>query len=349
MNTRLPGAAKSDQTHGLVAFDGAQLQERAAARLRVAAQRVEPEVRIGVIHNVRARHNIASHPPLVVAGCEHAMPRSHAELHDVLAHFASHGVNALVIDGGDGTVRDVLSAAPGHFPDAFPRIAIIPSGKTNALTQDLGIPDDWTTADAVRAITAGHTQQRHPLEIWRPKALRAELRGFIFGAGAFVRATELAQTTHRFGAFNGLAVGLSIFGAVAQTLFGGRDNSWRRGEPMRIAPAGGPRAGEVLDGPQYMLLGSTLSRMPLGIKPFGAERPGLKTLRIDASPRRLVAALPALLGGTDRGWLASAGYHREDAERIDVTLNSGFILDGEMFEGGEISLRQGAAITFVVP
>jgi diacylglycerol kinase (ATP) len=72
-------------------------------------------------------------------------------------------------------------------------------------------------------------------------------------------------------------------------------------------------------------------------------------LRIDASPRRLVAALPALLGGTDRGWLASAGYHREDAERIDVTLNSGFILDGEMFEGGEISLRQGAAITFVVP
>lgn len=347
MNMRLHGAAKCRQAHGPVAIDSAQ-QSTARARvapLRIAAQRIEPEVRIGVIHNVRARHNIASHPPLVVAGCEHAMPRSHAELHDVLAHFASHGVNALVIDGGDGTVRDVMSAAQGHFPDAFPRIAIIPSGKTNALTHDLGIPAGWTTADAVKAIADGRTQRRHPLEVWRPNALRAELRGFIFGAGAFVRATELAQTTHRFGAFNGLAVGLSIFGAVAQTLFGGRDNSWRRGEAMRIAREGS----EVLDRPHYMLLGSTLSRMPLGIKPFGAARPGLKTLRIEASPRRLLSALPALLGGADRAWLVPAGYHREDAERIDLTLSSGFILDGEMFDGGEISLRQGAAITFVVP
>ena len=226
----------------------------------------------------------------------------------------------------------------------MPKIAIVPAGKTNALAFDLGVPTSWNAEDAVRAVMAGHVAERSPIEVWRPGALRAELRGFIFGAGAFVRATELAQTTHRFGAFNGLAVGLSIAGAVGQTLFGGRGNSWRQGEKMRIA-----RDGAVIDAPQYMLLGSTLSQMPLKIKPFGHARAGLKLLRIEASPRRMIRSLPALLGGSEPAWLAKAGYHREDATRVDLHLDNGFIMDGEVFEGGDISLRLGAPMRFVVP
>lgn len=323
---------------------GASAPQRHVPQLRLVPP-LATDLRIGVIHNIRARHNISRHAPRVVAGCEHAMPRSHDELEIVLANFAAQGVNALIIDGGDGTVRDVMTVAAQHYAGDVPRLAIVPSGKTNALALDLGIPGGWTTEDAVAAVRSGGLQERSPIEIWRAGQPAAALRGFIFGAGAFVRATALAQTTHRLGAFNGMAVGLSIAGAVAQTIFGRRDNPWRRGEPMRVAPAGGA----VIEAAQYLLLGSTLTRMPLGVRPFGAPRGGLKMLRIDASPRRMLAVLPSLLGGSNSAWLAQAGYHREDAERIGLRLDGDFILDGEVFPGGEITLRQGAPLRFVLP
>lgn len=298
-----------------------------------------------MIHNARARHNLLRAAPLFVDGCEHVMPQSHAELDEALAGFSARGVNALIIDGGDGTVRDVMSIASRHYSGVFPRIAIVPSGKTNALALDLGLPKHWTAKDAVEAIRFGGIKERSPIEVWRPGAEQAELRGFIFGAGAFVRATGLAQTTHRFGAFNGMAVGLSIAGAVAQTLFGGRDNSWRRGEPMRVASADGTD----VDGAHYMLIGSTLVHMPLKVRPFGEPRAGLKLLRVEGSPRNIISALPALLGGGQPRWMAQSGYHREDSERFDLRLDGGFILDGETFDGGDLTLRQGCPMRFVVP
>ena len=312
--------------------------------LRIATP-ADAEWRIGVIHNGRARHNASRHAPFVVPGCDHAKPRSHDELEQVLADFAATGINALVIDGGDGTVRDIISAAAKHFTGVFPRVAIVPSGKTNALALDLSIPHHWTVADAVEAIQLGGVKERAPIEVWRAGEDDAGLRGFIFGAGAFVRATGLAQTTHRFGAFNGLAVALSIVGAVGQSVFGGQGNSWRQGEQMRVAATGEA----VVERAQYMLLGSTLAHMPLRIKPFGRSRGGLKLLRIDAQPRRILAALPSILRGQDDAWLGDLGYHRIDAERVELTLASEFILDGETFAGGELTLRQGAPMRFVVP
>src|SRR3546814_14166017 len=87
----------------------------------------------------------------------------------------------------------------------MPRRAILPSGKTNALALDLGVPLDWAVADVVEAAVRGQFVRRAPIEIYRDGADQPDVRGFLFGAGAFVRATKVAQRTHRFGAFNGLA------------------------------------------------------------------------------------------------------------------------------------------------
>lgn len=273
------------------------------------------------------------------------MPLNHDELNDVLASFIDAGIDTLIVDGGDGTVRDVLSVMARDFPAFRPRIAVMPSGKTNALALDLGIPPGWTLAEAVDAAVRGREEERTPLEIWRDGADRADLSGFIFGAGAFVRATQMAQKAHRLGAFNGLAVGLSIAAAVGQTLFAGKGNAWRRGEMMRVASD----AEHVTEAPQYLVLASTLRRMPLGIRPFGQSRPGLKMLRIAAPSSRILLALPAILTGANWGWLAKAGYHREDSRRIDVSLAEEFVLDGETFGGGALSLRQGPPLSFIVP
>lgn len=302
--------------------------------------------RAGIIGNPRSRHNRSRHLIDEVNGdVSVRVPLTQSALLSALRDFAKDGVEILVIDGGDGTVRDVLSAAPHAFGDSVPPIAVLPSGKTNALALDLGIPPGWTIEQARAALAASRFKARAPIEIRRPG--ETPLRGFILGFGNFVRATDLAQRTHAMGAFGGLAIGLSILGAFAQTLFGRAGNPWRSGERVDITSPGtqGRWVKEL-----YLLLGSTLHRMPLGVRPFGDRPSGLNMLAIEAPPRLLTAAAPALLLGKATGWLAGAGYHRaSDVPPLDLMTTGDFILDGETFAGGMLSIRAGDPVRFVVP
>jgi hypothetical protein len=261
-----------------------------------------------------------------------------------LAAFARDGIKTLIIEGGDGTVRDVLTLAPQHFPYGLPPIAIIPSGKTNALALDLGIPRRWTLADALAAAERRDWRQRAPLEVFRAGNRAPLARGFLFGAGAFVKGTALAQQTHRMGMFGNLAVGLSVAAAIGQTIFGSRDNAWRRGEAMGLRLDDSA----VRDGPLYLVLASTLARFPLGMKPFGRERAGLKFVSIDAPPRSLPLTLPRMLAGWAGERIDRGGVLRRDPEVARLSPSQ-FVLDGETFDGGPLLIRQGAPVDFIVP
>ncbi len=304
-------------------------------------------LRIGIICNPRAHRNHGAEYAAGIPGADSvliAAPRTTDDLVATLTGFADRGIDLLVIDGGDGTVRDVLTAAGQLWRRSWPAIVVIPSGKTNALAIDLGIPTGWSLTDALTAIGHGRTVTRRPIEIGRnDKAL--PLRGFLFGTGAFVKATALAQHTHKAGAFNGIAVGLALGWAVMLTMFGGKQNEWRAGDRMDVRLPGGA----VESDPLYLLLASTLKRMPVGLKPFGRTRDGLKLLTIDAPPRWLPVTAPALLSGSEARWLDRAGFHNRDTASFDVAPEDGFILDGELFEGGALSVRQGPVLSFVVP
>lgn len=302
--------------------------------------------RAGVIHNPRSRHNRGAEPAFPPAGVLMARPCSHDELDAALAWFAAEGVDLLVVDGGDGTVRDVMTQAPAHFPDQTPTMAVLPSGKTNALAFDLGVPGHWTLEGLLQSAERRRTDRRRQLEVFRAGAETPLARGFIFGAGVFVRATEMAQRTHRLGAFDGLAVGLTLAGAALRTLLGGPRSRWRSGEPMRLGFEGEP----LSESQVFLLLVSTLERLPLGVHPFGAHVPdGLRTLTVEAPPRRLLRALPPLLAGKQPSWFEPTGYHQRAVERIDFAVEAGFVLDGESYPGGDYSLRVGAPVEFVIP
>lgn len=302
--------------------------------------------RVGIISNPRSRRNwMVDLERKIGPGVLAAAPTTNEELVNTLRSYAERHLDLLVIDGGDGTVRDVLSAAASIFGDALPPIALLPSGKTNALALDLGVPLGWSVEQAVAAQATGRIQTRSPIEITRDG--EQPLRGFIFGAGGFVLATELAQSTHRIGAIDGLAVGLSLVGAIFQTWFGGRGNRWRAGERVEILNYA---TGETSVRNLYLLLGSTLRRLPLGIKPLGAMGEGLDVLAADAPPRMLPAAASAIVAGHEGGWLERLGYqHGHDVPALQLKLQRGFILDGELFPGGTIDVRTGAPIRFVTP
>ena len=308
-------------------------------------------LRVGVICNPRSHQNRraeiahATPAPDVVL----AVPRTHGELAATLAEFAARGIELLVIDGGDGTIRDVLTAAAEAFGDALPQIAILPTGKTNALALDLAVPVGWTLDAALAAAQAGGIRRRAPIVVSRPVAdggiATPPLHGFLLGAGGFVRATELAQRTHRAGAFNGIAVALATVWTLIKTIFGGPASAWRRGDRMRIVANGET----LIDGQAFFLFASTLEAMPAGLHPLGPPRPGLKALVAKAPPRWLPFIIGPILLGRMGGWIERFGCLHRDFAAADVDIAGGFILDGELYPSGVMRLAAGSPIAFVVP
>jgi diacylglycerol kinase family enzyme len=289
-------------------------------------------MRIGVVRNPRSHANIGraeeTSTPDAVLLVEPATPEA---LEQDLEAFAQCGVGLLVIDGGDGTIRDVLSLLPRAFGDNPPLIALLPSGKTNVLAIDLGVPRDWTLEDAIAAARSDNAviKLRAPLEV-RWDDGRPSLRGFVFGLGAFVRATSLAQNVHKLGAFHSISVAMSVLGALIGTVMGGARDEWRAGVPLCLAVDDQDK--RTAD--RFIVLATTLKRLPFNLKPFGPPREGMKYLEVDAPPRRLPGAFPALLKGRDSAWQEQYGYRRGDAERLRITTDQPLVVDGDVYDGG---------------
>jgi diacylglycerol kinase (ATP) len=300
-------------------------------------------IRAGVIRNLKSHRNQAGPRGDTPPGVLEALPGEPEELDDVLAWFARSGVDLVVIDGGDGTVRDVLSRAERAYGGSFPRFAVIPNGKTNALALDLGM-ELGTPVERLLAGGGARTKVRACLEVVRAGAPAPELRGFLFGLAAFVRGTELAQKTHGLGFFDNAAIAATIASAGLRTLAGGSGDLWRRGETATLALGDAPAETRAW----FLALASTLKRFPLGFRPFGEPHEGLKVLTVEAPPRRLPAAVAAILRGSTAPWLEGAGYRREDVGHFAVSAGGDFVLDGEIFPAGDLIVRQGPAIEFVM-
>lgn len=300
-------------------------------------------IRAGVIRNLKSHRNQAGTPSRAPPGVLEALPDEPDELHETLAWFAQSGVELVVVDGGDGTIRDVLSRLPEAYVARPPRFAILPNGKTNALALDVEMRLGAPLERVLHAATHGGIVKRRAfLEVSRSGA--PPLRGFLFGVGAFVRGTELAQKTHGLGFFDNAAIAATLAGAAGRTLLGGRGDPWRRGVQAGLALDDGPA--EI--GAWFLVLAATLKRFPLGLKPFGPPHEGLKVLAAEAPPRRLWAAVPAILSGSEAPWLERAGFRRRDVDRLALSGVESFVLDGEIFHGGEVEVRRGPELEFVI-
>jgi diacylglycerol kinase (ATP) len=310
---------------------------------------------VGIVRNPGSHRNRGYEAELVdQPNILTATPQTRGELQSVLTRFAERGIDYLAIDGGDGTIRDVLTCGAGIFGNIWPRLIILPKGKTNALAVDLGVPEQWPLTEALAAARNGRTVERRPLAVAAPDddAVR-EVHGFVLGAGVFTKATQAGQQAHRWGAFNGLAVALTIAWLLLKTVFGRGHSDWREGTRMILRRGRcGPELAHSGHGgrnQRFFLLASTLQRFPLGLRPFGQPRPGLKLALIDSPLRRVMALIPPILVGFGRRRAEALGIHRVDGDEFEVDLGDRFILDGESFPAGRYLLRQGPRLRFVVP
>jgi diacylglycerol kinase (ATP) len=198
----------------------------------------------------------------------------------------------------------------------------------------------------------------------RRRALRIEHRdgteppvfGFIMGTGVFNAAIDAGQVAHRFGAFQGLAVGLAATFGMVMALIGIGRGPWRALSPTRIVTAEDgelPRSRHGLVGQRFAAGLSTLTTFPLGMKPFaGANREAGKAiayLAIDAPLRRVVARVPLILAGAQGRHYPELGIHRGATRELEIELGGRFILDGESFPPGAYRVGLGPELEFLVP
>jgi diacylglycerol kinase (ATP) len=340
--------------HGTVhLFDSLPRVSRVAAPLGRTTPLARQIPLVGVIRNRRSHRNGGA--PQEWTGRASLLievPERRSELPDILARFAERQVDYIVVDGGDGTVRDVLTCGAGVFGESWPPLMVLPNGKTNALATNLGIPADWSLADALDAGRAGRTKSRRPLVVAQRDNDDAQVRGFVFGAGAYTEAIGLGQDAHDRGAFNAFAVGVTAVWGLLQALFGAEDNVWRRGTSMRLRDSQGrelPHSGIGRAHERYLLFASTLDRFPAGLRPFGKVVGELRTAVIDNARLGLLLRTPSVFRGKVGEGLRRRGYHVFALDALELEIGERFILDGEAFPPGRYRLSLGPKLRFVVP
>jgi len=283
-----------------------------------------------------------------------AEPDTVEALTEVLRDFARREVGLIIVDGGDGTVREVLTALPGAYGGVPPRLAVLASGTTNLIAADVGAGRaDPSTIQMLAAISdAGQVQRRSTLAVSWPDGSHRTVHGMFVGAAAFTRATEISVRLVRQGRIEESAgVAATLMSAIAQTFAGPERERWLKGDPMSVTFPDRPPDTAF----RFVLLATTLHRLVLGIWPFWNDENALGAVRyldVLAPPRRLVTALPAVMRDRPHAWMGPAGYRSGTATSLDLELSEPFVIDGEVFHpgpGGTVRLSAGPELEFLVP
>ncbi len=318
--------------------------------------------RLGVISNPFSKRNRddrrqsrnSRHSDWTSRDILYAEPDTSEALLETLQEFARREVDLLAVDGGDGTVREVLTALPRAHDEFRPALAVLPSGNANMIAADVGVGDRGLRAverlaeDARAGRLGGRVRRRFPMEVHRPGHHAGPIRGMFFGAAAFTDATALARSTHRFGANHGLDVVVTLAATLAEALSGPGRQRWLAGRQMSLGlDAAAPRKGG-----RALFLATTLHQLILGMWPFwGDNSKAIRYLDVAEHPNRIGAAILPMLRGQPADWMLDEGYHSGSAGEMRLTLSDPFIVDGERFDppacGGELIVRPGAPIDFI--
>lgn len=308
--------------------------------------------RFAVVRNPRSSRNAgtaaSAHVVASALGIDLAEPETPPALDAALRRFRADGVTLVGIDGGDGTVRDVVSALARM--GWLPSLAVVPSGRINLIAGDVGMAEGGEAGlRRVAVLARGHGERAR---VERRRLLRLDragappVFGLFAGAAAFADACRLTSDhLHPRGLTGQAAIVAGIVASLARAA-GGRGTE---GQPMTVAIDREP----PIDGRHFLLLATTLHRLPLGLWPFWREGAGpVHLLDVAAPPRRLPLALLPLMVGWKRPWMPEAGYRSRDADAVDLKLSAPVVLDGEEFApgaDGRIRLSAGPEMEFVRP
>ncbi|WP_340108340.1 diacylglycerol kinase family protein [Pikeienuella sp. HZG-20] len=264
-------------------------------------------------------------------------PDTLTALTEALAEMKAAGVRRIIIEGGDGTVREVLSRALPLWGDAPPEFAICATGNTNLIARSGG---RIGPEEAALIIGAPEKFRRRRVPVLKvERAGETPIRGFMLGAGAYAAATKMAR--EEIGARHGAQVALAVLRLI-------RSPRLRASSEIGFSPgAAAPAAPE----PRLLVaLTSLPAALILGLSPFwGAGEGAIRWLDIAGDPPHLALAAPFIAFGAPRRWMRRA-YRSGRAETAALSLDAHFVLDGEHFApgaDGDVTVSAAEAVTFL--
>ncbi len=275
-----------------------------------------------------------------------------ARFPEAVARLAAADPDAIVVNGGDGTVIGLLTELRRCAPARMPAVIALAAGNTNMIAADVGSSGrpDRSLSRLLSVLDGGGELTREERRLIRvDQAGESTQYGFFVGAIAVVRATLLAhELLHPIGVHHGLAGAAAMGLGVWKVLFGGG------GESALLAPV--PVDVAIDSEPTHRddycaVIASTLDRLLFGARPFwgGGRGPIRVTLVRGPADRPLRSLLPLLRGRpTER--MRRSGYLSRTVDRIELAFNGQFVIDGEFRQAcpdRPIRLSDGGAVTFL--
>ncbi|NIA71492.1 hypothetical protein HBA54_23150 [Pelagibius litoralis] len=306
----------------------------------------------GVITNPRSQKNKQGLDQLSkmladAPQARHAVLDSVADIPEILADFARQEIGIVAIAGGDGTVQATLTALLGHRPyEIQPHLAVVPCGMTNMIANDIGLRGNLSglgrllgKADDDELDSATLTRRVLRLENAHGKDPQY---GMFFGGAAIYRAIIACRAkVHPLKIKADTAAAVTLAGILGGWLLrGGRshEDAGDDGEATqkilsgdRIEVAFDNQAALELN--SLVILATTLERLVLGSRPFWNGGEGhFRFTSIAYPPERIFRYAWRLLYGKENRSLPSDSYLSRRADRIALTMDCPFTLDGELFE-----------------
>ena len=277
-----------------------------------------------------------------------------ADVASALDDFSRQEVNLIVINGGDGTVQAALTVLHQHQPfETLPLLAVLKAGTTSMTAGDVGLKGSGEQALG-KVLQWARTGDGKFAILQRP-VLRVEVApghepvyGMFFGAAGIYQGIQFFKNRLNRRGFRGeWAPGLTIALFLLAVALRGRDY---------VVPV--PVTTELDQGPPeqrnwLLVMISALERLFLGLRPYwGREQGPLHYTAVAAGPQHLLRVLPGLVRGKEcRYSTPENGYFSHNVQQVRLTLNSGFTVDGELYEPdaslGPVVVQNGGQASFL--
>lgn len=314
--------------------------------------------RFGMISNPRSHSVSKRGSVLAAAGAREPDAVFHSldvfeNLPRVLERFANEGVNALMIEGGDGTVMAVLTEILSErcpLPADTP-VALLPGGMTNLAAKVMGVRD--AGKGGIRALLTdlragnlkAHEHHIPLLEISLSKQADP-IFGFFLSTGALPNGIRYCRKAlHSKGASGSIAVGLTL----ARLIFGPRGSEGN--EVMRASDMALESDAFHAAGSHLFTLATTLPRFNLGIDPFwGTEDKPLRLTHATWPANGLIRAMFGILTKAGRKTMSKRGMESFNLDEALLGYTGDIVLDGEFLSpppSGKLKINTTQPVVFI--
>ena len=278
-------------------------------------------------------------------------------IHRALSELLDPLPGALCFIGGDGTIQAALTSLR-HLcpPERWPVLAALPGGTTNMTAKDLG---SWPTVIAgLKALAHGGrgssgppwTLRRRPVLEMNGGGIEG-LCGMFLGLGgvaAGIRAWN--EDFQREDLPGDGAIRLTILRLLLKLAFR-RSARAEMIQPLTFSLDGGAETRHR----GILVLVTSLHRLILGARPYwGPEPHPLHVTLVEEGARGFWWRIPRLIRGRPGGGMTPrTGYLSRNAERVELTLDGPFVVDGELFEAraaaGPLTITPIPGVDWLVP